>query len=242
MILVFSLITVTAFVIIFFYEDEYLNDRWISRITLFVKILLLTGLFGIFIYKLLIYFSPYLDKSFNKLTKINYSEHHQTIIIKNDLSKEFELHFFKYNQKSWLRTKPQNIFMPFNSFVINKNRQIEFVFNANNPDENLIYLLHKKDNNMLWNAKLINIPVNTIKLYASDFNEKIKNINISYYSHYENILFFLTVILTGIYLMMKILQLKGYKKIILTVLVSASIICSAFGIYLDSAFLLNFQF
>ena len=242
MILIFSLIAVTAFVIIFFYEDEYLNDKWIRRITLLIKLLLITGLFVIFIYKLLVYFSPYVDENIKKLTNINYSENHQTIIIENDLDKKFQVHFFKYNGKKWKITKPENIFMPFNSFMFGKKEKKKFIFNADNPDENILYLLHKKDNAVLWNAKLISIPVNTIKLYASDFNEKIKNINISFYDHYENIIFFLTVILIGIYLIMKNLKLKGFKKIILTALIAVSIICSAFGIYLDSAFLMNFQF
>ena len=231
-----------AFVIIFFYEDEYLNDTWIRRITLFVKLLLITGLFGIFIYKILEYFTPYVDDSIKKFTNINYSEHHQTIIIENDLDKEFELHFFKYNGDKWKIIKPENIFLTFNSFNLDKNEKTKLIFNADDPDENIIYLLHKNDNAVLWNAKLIKIPVNTIKLYASDFNEKIKNIRISFYQQYENIIFFLTVVLIGIYLIMKNLKQKGYKKIILTALAAVSIICSAFGIYLDSAFLINFHF
>lgn len=242
MLIIFSILAVLAFVLISFYEDEYINDKMISRFTLVVKLIFIIILGAFFFFKIFTDVLPLFKPENNPDNFYYHKGKTQKIIIENNLDKEFEVTFFGLDESEhWLKTKPLNKFMYGNHLNIAQGKSISLYFNADSSENKMLYLVNKNAaQGDLWNAELIKIPVNTVKLYATDFSDKILKPKIHAMSLIKNIIFYFSILIIGLYLIKRNLRSKGYKKIILMAFISISIIIAAYEIYLNSMIYINY--
>lgn len=219
MLIIFSVIILIAFIIISLYEKDYNKDKLISKLTVWIKTIILIPVFGILLFKSIIYFFPSFLSAGNSLFPVytkqfHFTENTQEIIIKNDLN--FEQSYYIYNQlknEKWEIQKPINQFDFTYKSYYGINTATKLIINADTSLYRKLCLI--KINDSLPNETFVyRIPSNTIIHYSSEkgTNENIENI--SYIKNIKNTTFLIAALYIIIYLIKRNFPLKGVRRIL----------------------------
>lgn len=221
MLIIYSILALVAFVIMSLYENQYAKDGLITKITVWLKILILIPLILVVLLKSLILFQPLIitenSQYFDELNyRLHHSQQYQITELENDLDKNESYYFFQRekNNNKWSVKTPLNCFSLLYSLEVQSNSNMLLYLNADSKKYDMLYILNAdiKENT---NALAFDIPVNKFKIYSSEFDKStlIKNLDNS--ENNENLIFYLSSIFIFIYIIIKNIPPKSFGRIIM---------------------------